>query len=365
MKIVKQVIEIGNGAAVYVPKEYSGREVIVILPEGINEIKKRILTELIDYMDNILGVYIYGSYARNEQGKHSDIDVIVIIKSKDEGIKNILKDVDVRVITIEDLKKAIKETPLLIMPILKEAKTLINPLLLEELRSQEVDFRKFKWNFDDIKRIIGIIEKFIELDEEDIASSHVYSLVMRIRGCYLIECLLKNKQFSNKNIKSLLINYGLNIKLEDIREDYWAIQQKFIPYLQPSPGLMPFVRELGHYGIPMVVGTSSMGFRAEVILKHLGLTNYLSATVTAEDVAKGKPYPDVFLESAKRIGVQPENCLVFEDAENGIVAARNAGMHVIGFKNDHNTREELAKADRIITSFSDVSYTTLREQYRG
>ena len=54
----------GNGAAVYIPKEYSGREIVIILPEGIDEIKRRVLTNLIEFMPNIIGVYIYGSYAR-------------------------------------------------------------------------------------------------------------------------------------------------------------------------------------------------------------------------------------------------------------------------------------------------------------
>jgi|SRR3989339_170546 len=210
MRIIKQVVEIGNGAAVYVPREYSGREVIVILPEGINELKKRILTSLIDYMDNILGVYLYGSYARGEQGKNSDVDILVITHEKDEDIKNILKEFDARIVSIEEIKKAINETPLLIMPILLEAKPLINPLLLEELKSHKINFKKFKWHFDDIRRTIGIIEEFIELDDKDIASSHIYSLVMRIRGCYLIECLLKNKKFNNEGVISVLLNYGLD-----------------------------------------------------------------------------------------------------------------------------------------------------------
>lgn len=210
MRLLKQVVEIGNGAAVYVPKEYIGKEVIITLPENLEDIKKRILTSLIDYMPNILGVYLYGSYARGEQDKHSDIDVLIIIKEQDERIKQALKDIDVRVVQIDKLRKTIKEYPLFIIPILREAQTLINPSLLEELRKEKIDFTKFKWNFDEIKRTINIIEKFIEIDEKEISASHIYSLIMRIRVCYLIECILKYKNFSNEGVKQFLLKNNLD-----------------------------------------------------------------------------------------------------------------------------------------------------------
>ena len=117
MKIIKQAVEIGNGAAVYVPKEYKGKNVTIILPDGIYDIKKRILSELIDYMDNILGVYLYGSYARGEHTKESDIDILIIVKDKDENIKKILKNefsLDARIATLDSIKKSLKDIPLLI-----------------------------------------------------------------------------------------------------------------------------------------------------------------------------------------------------------------------------------------------------------
>lgn len=223
MKIIKKAVEIGNGAAVYVPREYNGREVVVILPENTEDIKRRILTSLIDYMPNILGVYVYGSYARGEQTEDSDIDILIITKNKDESIKKIMKDIDAIVLSYDELNRAIKNMPVFIAPILKEAKVLLNPLLLEELQKIKIDFKKFKWNFDDIKRIVKIIKTFIEIDEEDISASHIYSLIIRIRACYIIECLLKGKDFSNKDVKDLLLKYKL--KKEDI-DKFFEIYRK-------------------------------------------------------------------------------------------------------------------------------------------
>ena len=223
MRIIKKAIKIGNGAAVYVPKEYGGKEVIVILPEGIEEIKKSVLSKLIGFMDNIAGVYLYGSFARHEEEKGSDIDILVITKEKDDSIKMALKDVDLKIVTLEGVRKAIKKYPLLIVPILREARVLLNPLLLEELKNSGIDFRRFKWNFEDIRRIVKIIETFIEIDEENISASYVYSLIMRIRVCYLIECLLKDKKFSNQGVRASLLNYGLDKERID---NYFEIYRK-------------------------------------------------------------------------------------------------------------------------------------------
>ena len=224
MKILKKVIEIGNGAAIYVPKEYLGRNLIITIPEGIEEIKARVLIKLIPFMPNIIGVYLYGSYARNEESKDSDIDILVITKEKDEFIKKILlDDMDLRILTSNGIQKAVKNYPALIMPILNEAKPFINPELIESLKNQKIKYSKFKWNFDEIKRTIKIIEKLIEIDDKDISTSFIYSIIMRIRVCYLIESLLNNKKATNSNFYQLLSDRGL--QKEEI-EKYIDIYKK-------------------------------------------------------------------------------------------------------------------------------------------
>lgn len=223
MRIIKKAIGMGNGAAVYVPKEYSGRQVVVILPDGIDDIKKRIIEKLSDRMENVVGAYLFGSYARGERHILSDIDLLVITKDKEKGLKQIFDDMDVRVMTLETIKKSIEKFPAMMMPILKEAKTIINPVLLDELKNSKINYKNFKWNFDDIKRIIKIIETFIETDEDDIDISHVYSLIMRARISYMMDCLIKNKQFSNAELENEMIKRGLDKKTY---EGYYAIYRK-------------------------------------------------------------------------------------------------------------------------------------------
>lgn len=79
-------------------------------------------------------------------------------------------------------------------------------------------------------------------------------------------------------------------------------------------------------GVPCAIATGSTRAIAELTLAASGLTDYFSVVVTPEDVRYGKPDPEMFLLAAERLGVQPQRCLVFEDAEPGLVAARAAGM---------------------------------------
>src|SRR5262249_46457086 len=96
-------------------------------------------------------------------------------------------------------------------------------------------------------------------------------------------------------------------------------------------------------GVPRAVGTSATRDDALSLLEGLGLLRYFDVIVTADDVRFGKPDPAVYLESAGRLGAQPETCLVFEDSVVGVRAARVAGMRAIGVTTAH-TAAELAEA---------------------
>lgn len=82
-------------------------------------------------------------------------------------------------------------------------------------------------------------------------------------------------------------------------------------------------------GVPMAVASGSSRAAIEATLAVTGLDAYLPLYVSADEVAHGKPEPDVFLEAARRLGVAPESCVVLEDAVPGIRAARAAGMRCV------------------------------------
>ena len=81
--------------------------------------------------------------------------------------------------------------------------------------------------------------------------------------------------------------------------------------------------------MPMAVASGGYRHVIEVTLKHIGVDGWFDAMVCAEDVTRHKPDPDVFLEAARRLGVAPAHCVVFEDTGIGLEAARRAGCHAV------------------------------------
>ena len=99
--------------------------------------------------------------------------------------------------------------------------------------------------------------------------------------------------------------------------------------LAPLSGLHQLIDRLKQEGIPMALATSAPQPNVEHTLAELDLAGAFPIIVRGDEVARGKPAPDVFIEAARRLGVEPEGCLVFEDAPMGIEAAQAAGMRVV------------------------------------
>lgn len=109
------------------------------------------------------------------------------------------------------------------------------------------------------------------------------------------------------------------------------LQRKIYAELLPSVGPVAEVVELVHrlvHRYPLAVASGGDRSTVETTLANLGILDAFNAVVTAEDVVHGKPAPDMFLLAAERIGVAPENCVVFEDSLLGIEGARAANMGV-------------------------------------
>jgi beta-phosphoglucomutase-like phosphatase (HAD superfamily) len=88
-----------------------------------------------------------------------------------------------------------------------------------------------------------------------------------------------------------------------------------------------------HYGkVPMAVASGGDRAMVEATLDAIGLKSLFDTVVTINDVTQGKPAPDIFLLAAKRLGVGPENCIVYEDSEAGLEAAHRAGMRAIDLR---------------------------------
>ena len=108
---------------------------------------------------------------------------------------------------------------------------------------------------------------------------------------------------------------------------------------------------------PLGLASSSNREVIDTVLELAGIAQYFRATVSSEEVERGKPAPDVYLEAARRLGVDPTDCAAVEDSANGIRSARAAGMRVIAIPNPHYPPSDdvLALADVTLHSLDELT----------
>jgi len=135
--------------------------------------------------------------------------------------------------------------------------------------------------------------------------------------------------------------------------------------LSPLPGVVALVSGLAAAELPISLGSSTSRKNIEVCFKTTGLDRFFGPNYTgAEDVSRGKPAPDVFLEAARKIDRTPERCVVIEDAHVGVEAGIAAGMKVIAVTTTH-PRESFADcgAALIVDSLEEVSAATINQLF--
>ncbi len=114
-----------------------------------------------------------------------------------------------------------------------------------------------------------------------------------------------------------------------IHEKEGVYRELYAPHLRAVSGFEDLIATARASGTKLAVATAAPPANIEFTLDGLDLRRHFDAIVGAADVARGKPHPDVFLEAARRCGVAPEHCIVFEDAPLGVEAARRAGMRAV------------------------------------
>jgi HAD superfamily hydrolase (TIGR01509 family) len=126
-------------------------------------------------------------------------------------------------------------------------------------------------------------------------------------------------------------------------------------------GAVEAVERLAAYW-PLGLASSSNRELIDLVLQLSGLERLFAATVSSEEVARGKPAPDVYLETARRLDVAPEQCAAVEDSENGILAAKAAGMRVLATPNPQYPPhdEALAVADEVLGSLVELTPEAIR-----
>jgi beta-phosphoglucomutase-like phosphatase (HAD superfamily) len=129
-------------------------------------------------------------------------------------------------------------------------------------------------------------------------------------------------------IEVLNENHGLNLPVEELVDRKESIFLDLSRDIQPIAPIVTVAQN--HYGrIPLAVASGGHRHIVHQTLSTLGITHLFKTIVTSEDYTRGKPHPEPFLTAAERLGVAAERCLVFEDTETGLAAAKAAGMQCV------------------------------------
>jgi len=167
----------------------------------------------------------------------------------------------------------------------------------------------------------------------------------------------------SENIRDLKRIYELDAPAEEMAKRRYGLFMKLIRVEPFSvlPGFWELSEEVRRRGLKQAVVSSSTVEQIEVILGRLFATrpdlplpqDYFDAVVTGDDIKRNKPAPDIYLFAAERLGLRPQECLVFEDTPPGVQAAVNAGMTVIAVPNEYSKTLQFPGAYAVIAGLSD------------
>ncbi len=135
----------------------------------------------------------------------------------------------------------------------------------------------------------------------------------------------------------LISESGRTIDAERLSHEKESLFTEMLHLVRPIEPVVEVARQ--HRGkLPMAVATGAVRPICETILRQIGVPDLFDTIVSSEDVARHKPAPDVFLEAARRLNVEPRRCRVYEDTDPGIEAARQAGMEYIDVRDFYTPR---------------------------
>lgn len=156
-----------------------------------------------------------------------------------------------------------------------------------------------------------------------------------------------------ENIK---INYMIDLPVEEMIKNHIKTLEEYITKseLMTMGNLVEFIEKIKKNNIKCAVASSSPKNLINLILKRIGIYNKFDLIISGEEVANGKPAPDIFLKTAEMLSVKNEESVVIEDSENGIKAAKLSNMRCIGFDNPNSGEQNLKNADIVVKGFGEI-----------
>jgi len=177
-----------------------------------------------------------------------------------------------------------------------------------------------------------------------------------------------NKSVAGKSTEEVLRYFlGPDLTQQQIVDHYnqkeTLYKELYYPVLQEIPGVTDLLKQAQSMGVPAAIASNAGIDNIDFVLDNLQIREFFKAVVSIKDVEKGKPDPDVFLLAAKRLGVDPGECLAFEDSLFGLEAAFRAGMKAVAITTAHSAADlkKCPAVIKVINNFIGIDLSTVFE----
>lgn len=220
------------------------------------------------------------------------------------------------------------------------------------------------------KNLIHPFAVIFDMDGVIVDSNPTHTIALRkfceMHGHQLTDEELKSKIYGRANKDWLPDIFGNQMtpaaykKLADEKEALF--RKLFEPIIQPLDGLIQFLDKLKENNIIMAVASSAPPENVQFTLEKTGTKKYFNIALDETSFSKGKPDPEIYLQTTSLLNFAPEKCIVFEDSIAGVEAAKKAGCKVIGVTTTH-IKEEFIGTDLVIDDFTDLELWQLMKLF--
>jgi len=176
---------------------------------------------------------------------------------------------------------------------------------------------------------------------------------------------INNVSFLGKTPKSLFtdlkIKFNIPWSVEELVKHKSDLAMQKMQVLGPIPDVVELIQELHNKGYKLVIGSGQDRNIIDFVLTKFGIINLFDGIISSADYFHPKPNPEVYEKCVELLGIQPNECVVIEDAPNGVLAANSAGIKCVGFNNPSNNGATLVGADIMIENFKELRIDLIKE----
>ena len=174
--------------------------------------------------------------------------------------------------------------------------------------------------------------------------------------------------FGQRNDSIIRYALGKNVSPDEVdviaNEKEENYRQRVAQNIKPLSGAIELIKALKEHGVKMAIASSAPIENIQLVTRGLAVNNYFQVIVWGRQVTEGKPSPQAFLLAAKRLEVEPRNCVVIEDAVAGVTAAKRAGMKCLAVTNTH-PEKSLKAADLVVDTLETISVVDLARLFNS